>query len=188
MGWYLGITTTRMIRPWPGADKTRGEWAVQQQLERLGIEAHAPEKITFRRSGKNRLAEPRHDVCLPGYVFMAVPDRRYFRLVEVDGLGMVMPIHGWEVMHHVKPFIKEAEEKAAEARDIIARNDRVRMAEYSPGAALVVCSGPLEGQEVKFRRVVEGASAPHPEIEAEMEIFGAVTRVKLDPLDVKKAG
>lgn len=187
--WYLGITTTRLIAPFPGAEKIRGEWAVKAQLEALGIEAHAPEKITFRRSGKKRRPEPVHEVALPGYIFADIPAEKYFRAIECTGLSRtLMAVHPAEVRAHVQPFIAEAARKAAEAHEIIERNDRTRMAEYSPGDALSITTGPFAGQIVQFRRMVESAGATFPEIEAEAELFGRATRVKIDPLDVRKAG
>ncbi len=56
-----------------------------------------------------------------------------------------------------------------------------------PGQALEVLEGPFKERMLRFQRMVQAAHDMHPVIEADIEVFGQVARVKVDPLDVKGA-
>lgn len=187
MTWYLGITTTRLIAPQPGADKVRGEFAVEAQLRAMGLEAWTPRKIEFKRQGKQRYAEPVTLPYLPGYVFARIPAQDYARSITgTTGLSRTtMPLSGAS-MASVEAFRRRVEAEQAEAERIIARNDRAAMSAFVPGEALEILAGPFMDRAVSFRRMVENA-AGWPEIEGEAQIFGQAVRVRVDPLDVRRA-
>lgn len=186
MTWYLGITTTRHIAPEPGADKERGEFAVERQLRALGLEAVAPRRIEFKRQGKKRHAEPVTSAYLPGYIFAKIPAGMFTKAIQCRGLSpSLMAVSPQEVRKHVKPFLSKVADENAEAERIIASRDRAAMCQFEPGAALEVLAGPFADRLVSFTRMVRSAHDLHPMIEARMTMFGQLVRVKIDSLDVK---
>jgi transcriptional antiterminator NusG len=188
MTWYLGRTTTRLIAPEPGAEKERGEFAVERQLRALGIEAHAPRRIEFKRVGKKRHAEPITSAYLPGYIFAEIPASMFTRAIQCRGLSAsLMAVPAQEVCRHVQPFIAKVKSENADAERIIESRDRAAMCQFQPGEALDVLAGPFAERLVKFTRMVEAAHDSFPMIEAQIEILGRLTRVKIDPLDVRAA-
>ncbi|SLN74798.1 hypothetical protein ROJ8625_04103 [Roseivivax jejudonensis] len=187
MAYYALITTSRQIPAWPGAEKERGEFAVERQLGALGIEAHAPRKITFKRQGKRRHPDPIVEVLCPNYVFADIPDDKFFQAMRCRGLSSTtMRISEAEARRHVQPFIAKAAEKAAEAYRIIEANDRAAMCQYEPGELLEVLTGPLAGRLARFRKMVHHAHDMHPSLEVEIEAFGGWVPGQLDPIDAKR--
>ncbi|MFV1798192.1 hypothetical protein [Phaeobacter sp. Ay1a-4a] len=186
MTWYLGTTTTRLIAPEPGSEKERGEFAVERQLRALGIDAHAPRKIEFKRVGKKRHAEPITSAYLPGYIFAEIPAALFTQAIGCRGLNpSLMAVSPQEVRKHVQPFLSMVDQEAAETERIIASRDRAAMCQFQPGQALEILSGPFMDRVVSFTRMVEAAHDMHPMIEASVQMFGQVSKVRVDPLDVK---
>ena len=188
MTWYLGITTSRLIAPTPGAEKERGEFAVERQLRDLGLQAHAPRKIEFKRVGKKRYPDPVTTAYLPGYIFAEIPAAKYASAIQCNGLRpTLMAIPHQEVQRHVLRFIDRAVSENAEAERIVARRDRPAMCQFKSGEALEVLAGPFLERVLHFRRMTQASHDVYPMIEAEIEVFGQAVRVKMDPLDVKGA-
>ncbi|MEP0147090.1 hypothetical protein [Pseudophaeobacter sp.] len=186
MTWYLGITTTRLIAPTPGAEKERGEFAVERQLRALGLQAHAPRKIEFKRVGKKRYPDPVTSAYLPSYIFAEIPAAKFAAAIQCNGLRpTMMAIPQQEVRRHVLSFIDRVAAENMEAERIVASRDRAAMCQFKPGQALEVFEGPFKDRILHFQRMVQAAHDMHPMIEAEVEIFGRAVRVKADPLDVK---
>ena len=186
--WYLGLTTTRIIAPYPGSDKVRGEFAVERQLRDMGIEAHAPKRIDFLRRGKNRYAEPVTSPYLRGYIFAKIPADMFIKAIGCRGINQtLMAIPPQEVRRHVLPFIDRASAEEAEAQRIIDRNDRVAVSEFKAGEAIEILSGPFYDRACKFVRMVHSAHSDYPMIEADMDLFGREVKVQIDPLDVRSA-
>ena len=186
--WYPCITATRLLSPFPGAEKIRGDFAVAAQLQDLGLAAHAPRKIEFKRQGKRRYADAIQNAYLPGYVFAQIPAHRFQEAIAVKGMGRnLMMIQPREVRDHVLPFIDAASAEEAEALRIMARNDHAEMCGFKAGQALEIISGPFMERAVEFRRMVRNAEG-WAEIEAEASLLGQNVRVRIDPLDVRKVG
>jgi transcription antitermination factor NusG len=188
MTWYLGVTTTRQIRPFPGADKCRGEFAVQKQLEAMGIESHVPYKIGFTRSGKQRYAEPTTEVLMPNYIFADIPAHMYATAMGCNGLARTMQaVHPSEVQRQLQPFFAKCEDNNAEAMRIIEAGDRAAMCQFNPGDPLEILSGPFKGMIAEFGRMVQSARDPWPMVEGEAQILGQAVKIKADVLDVREA-
>lgn len=187
MTWYLGITTTRLIAPYPGGESMRGEFAVEWQLLDMGLDAYAPRKIDFLRRGKKRHAEAVTSPYLPGYVFANIPADRYFDVLrEVRGLSRTLMAIPRAEERSIRAFIVRAEAEQVEAERITRRQDRAAMQAFSAGDALAIISGPFMDQAVTFKRMVTNA-AGWAEIEAEAELFGQAVKLTVDPLDVRRA-
>jgi len=188
MTWYLGITTTRLIAPYPGAEKERGEFAVERQLRALGLQAHAPRKIEFKRVGKKRQPDPVTSPYLPGYIFAEIPAAKFAAAIQCNGLRpTMMAIPPQEVRRHVLSFIDRVAAENMEAERIVASRDRAAMCQYKTGQSLEILAGPFQERAVRFLRMVKASHDMHPMIEVEAELFGQGVRMKVDPLDVKGA-
>ncbi|MDC0657061.1 hypothetical protein N6L27_03530 [Leisingera sp. SS27] len=161
---------------------------MERQLRALGLEAVAPRKIEFKRQGKKRHAEPVTSAYLPGYIFAEIPAAMFTKAIQCRGLSpSLMAVSPQEVRRHVQPFLSKVEQENAEAQRIIDSRDRAAMCQFEPGAALEVLAGPFADRVVEFTGMVQSAHDMHPMIEAQMEILGRLTRVKVDPLDVRAA-
>ena len=186
--YYLGITTTKKIAPFPGAEKERGEFAVQRQLEALGITSHVPVRIDFLRRGKRRYAEPVTEVLLPNYIFADIPAEKYFHAVECRGLVPSMMAISQQSMRAVQAFIDKSAAKEREARRIIEANDRAAMCQFEPGDLLEILDGPFMGEVRAFSRMINDDNDPHPYVGVDVPMFGKTATLKFDPLAVRKAG
>lgn len=189
MNWYLGITTSKMISPFPGHEKIRGEAAVEKQLRAMGLDCFVPTQIVFKRQGKNRYAEPWVDYLCPNYIFANVPADRYAEALGAKGLARcLMRIPNREAEMHLRPFRARLDDDNAKAMKIIDEGDKRAMCEFKPGDVLEIISGPFADQCVEFCRNVREVGAPFDLVEAEVEVFGQKARVRVDPLDVKRVG
>jgi transcriptional antiterminator NusG len=189
MTWYLGITTSRMIPPFPGADRIRGEAAVEKQLQAIGIECFVPTRTVFKRQGKNRYAEPVVEYMCPNYIFANIPADQYADAVAVRGISRtLMMVPAVEVKRHLRPFIARVAADQEEALRIIESGDRREMSTYQPGDALEIIAGPFAGFMLQFKAMLERSGDPFPMVEGEVEIFGRDTPVRLDPVDVRRVG
>ena len=186
MTWYLGMTTSAKIRPEPGAKKIRGEFAVEQQLQRMGVRTLLPRRIDFIRRGKQRYAEPVESPALRGYIFAEIPEPLFIRAVNANGLvPTLMTVSQREMLQDVMPFAESCLDAEREARRIIERNDATAMINYQKGQRVNVIAGPFMDRIVKFTRMVERGQ--FPELECEMEMLGQSVTVRIDPLDVRAA-
>lgn len=192
MTWYLGITTTRHIRPFPKAEKIRGEFAVQEQLQALGIEAHAPKQIKFERRGKSKTFDPVTRVLVPGYIIADIPDRLYTQAMRVDGIAPTTKVICKREVEDkdrgVLKFIAEAENKLAEAQSIIDRRDRAAMVKFRVGERLRTLSEAFSEMALEFTRMVEKAGQDYPMVGVKTEMFGREVELLIDPMDVRSAG
>jgi transcriptional antiterminator NusG len=184
-------TTTALVRA--NGERIKGEWAVEVQMQEIGCKIYDSRTVEFIRKGKDRFARPEYRPALPGYVFADIPYDLFGRAVHVKGAwGSALPIYQVEKRNKLKEtphdaamrFFASLEEKRVEAERIKSRADLV--AEFDPGEPLNIISGPFAELLADFRRMVKTAHDRFPMIEAQMEIMGQKTTVKIDPLDVAK--
>lgn len=178
-------TTTGHVRLNSG-EKLRGEFAVEQQLHEMGVEAWTPRKITFARRGKKRHPEPVIEPYLPGYVFADIPATAFHSAVQARGAFQTTLHLSEGSLAAVRAFQRRVEDENAEANRIIARNDRAAMAEFNPGDALEILAGPFAERLVRFRRITMAGNPAVPCVEWEADFLGQVVRGAVDVLDVKK--
>lgn len=177
-------TTTGHVAPTPGAAKIPGCFAVEQQLQAMGLTAWTPRKIVFERSGKDRYPKPVTKPYLPGYVFADVPPQAFHAALQARGAFPTTMTLSRGDLAAVRAFQRRVDAENAEAERIIASRDRAAMCQFAPGQALEVLAGPFADRLVTFSRLVL-ASVPH--IEFETELFGQVVKGKVDVLDVRAA-
>ena len=180
-------TTTGHVAPSPGADKIRGEFAVEQQLQVMGITAWTPRKITFVRRGKKRHPEPVTEPYLPGYVFADIPAEFFHDALQARGAFSTTLHLSAGSLAAVRAFQRRVEADNAEANRIIAANDRAAMVQFNPGDALEILAGPFAERLVRFRRMVIAGNPAVPQVEWETDMLGQMVRGTVDVLDVKPA-
>lgn len=185
MTWYLGVTATGLMRPYPDADRQRGEFAVQQQLTDMGIECWAGRRTEFLRRGKNRYAEAIVSPYLRGYIFANIPEYLFHTAIQSKGLRpTLMAITSREMDDQIKPFMARVDAEDAEAQAIAARNDIAEMTQYEPGERISILSGPFADRVATFCRMVHGPDFPL--LEFETTLMGRSVYTRIDPLQVAK--
>ena len=179
-------TTTGHVRLL-GGEKLRGEFAVERQLQDMGLTAWTPRKITFMRRGKKRHPEPVIEPYLPGYVFADIPAQAFHEALQARGAFSTTLHLSQGSFAAVRAFQSRVEAENAEANRIIAANDRAAMVQFNPGDALEILAGPFAERLVKFRRMVMAGNPAVPQVEWETDMLGQMVRGTVDVLDVKAA-
>lgn len=164
---------------------TRNEFAAQEECEILGLDCYVPRRVDMIRQGKRRRPDPVISPAWPRYIFVDVTQEQWHWLRDSKHVHSV----AWVPEREAQAIRKQAraiERAFADRMEQIAAGDRV--SEYEPGQLLDIVSGQFAGQIVTFRGMIERAEEMFPTIEAEMVAMGRVVKMKLDPLDVRKAG
>lgn len=181
------MTTTTGHVALQGGEKLRGEFAVEQQLQDMGLTAWTPRRITFIRRGKKRHPEPVIEPYLPGYVFADIPSEAFHEALQARGAFSTTLHLSAGSFATVRAFQRRVEVENAEANRIIAANDRAAMVQFSPGDALEILAGPFAERLVKFRRIVMAGNPCVPQVEWESDMLGQMVRGTVDVLDVRRA-
>lgn len=170
-----------------GYARTGKEMEVMDALTAAGIPYWRGTRVDFVRKGKQRTPEPVESPALPNYVWLQPRDgAEECKLWDIKFLARthhrLLPgtVRSFEV------FASAVDERRAEADRIIG--NRKAICEYKHGEQVQIVGGALAGQLATFRRMVEGAADLHPRVEADMQIFGGSVSVRIDPLNVRKAG
>ena len=183
---------------------TGQEFNAQEQLEAIGITCHVPRQVELVRKGKRRWPDPVVTPFLQNYLFIEASDEDHYAIKDCDLIRPTQMVVAGKIMRDVLTFIDRVEsdysERMGEIEELqarIKRSDaseaevmaiRQRLAEYRPGDLLEIIAGPFAGQLARFGRMIEAAHEAFPQIEAEMEVMGMVTRTKIDPIAARKAG
>ena len=193
---------------------TGKEFVAMSDLSRFGIDHWRGVRIEFERRGKQRTAEAHEYPAIHNYIWLRPTHQQMQHLSRVRFLGSTFHFLGKHAIADLMRFQGEVEEKEAEARAIIAEQERAMqlaqdkakaaeskqaemaaqramikaaLAEYNAGDPIIIRDGVLAGEMATFRRLVQGANDVFPFIEAEMQMLGCVTKIRIDPLVVKRA-
>lgn len=161
------------------------EFAVQEACEAIGVTCFVPRKVEVKRIRTRRRPDVFVTPYLPNYAFIWATDEQYHWLKDVKPVRSIMGI-GPGSERLVRAFIDRVESDFAARMAQIEAGERV--AEYNPGDLLEIIAGPFAGQLARFGRMIETSQDIFPSISANMDLMGRETRVKLDPLQVRKAG
>lgn len=160
------------------------EFALVEDCTALGIEAIAPRRVDAVRTGKKRWPEPKVSPYLPGYVFTRLTPEHWHWTKDIRYLRSLLIIPP-QAERSIQAFIDRVEGDYAQRMAQIEAGER--LAQYCPGDLLSIIAGPFAGELARFSRMIEKAAAMFPEIEASMPIMGGETKMRLDPLSVRRA-
>lgn len=193
MTWYALPTTTATIRI--DGERLRGELAVTRQLQCMDIVADAALEARFVRKGNDRNFELTYAPLLPGYVFAEMNEEQHAKGIRVDGaLGRSL-----KIIKSRKPesracmeaqavkFLAALAKDRAEAERIALSRDKAAMCAYKPGEVLDIIEGAFIEMLAHFRGLTQKPGDQYPMIEADIDMMGRKTPVRLDPLSVRKA-
>lgn len=167
-----------------GYAKSGKEFEVEQSLRDLGISVWCGRVIESKRIGKRRKAEYHEMPKLPNYMFMDLTEHTFYDAAEVKHLYPFFFALTSLDLRDLGTFKREVEADYAEADRARRRGEKI-VAEYQPGEAVMAVQGPFREKLMRFRRVVENSEPIQYEMET--ELFGRVTRVHADPLDLRRA-
>ena len=171
---------------WTGYAKAGHEFQVQADIEALGMTAWVARQINAKRVPTSRVAVAVVAPYLPNYVFIECTDDQWHTLREVKHLAATLsPIAPRVAREYLDPFRAKIDAAFAERQEAIAAGERV--AEYEPGDLLQIMAGPLAGQLATFRKLAETSHDLWPRIKADVELFGRVTSVDIDPINARRA-
>jgi len=175
-----------MTPNWIGYARTGKEQQVEADICDMGITALVPVKVEALRRGKRRYAEAVITPALPNYILISATPHQWHKLRTVKHLARTM------LAVSAADGASLARWASATAADYAARMAMIeagqRLEEYNPGDMIRITAGPFTDQLARFRRLVEaGPGSEWAQVEAEVEAFGRVARVLVDPLRAKRA-
>ncbi len=62
------------------------------------------------------------------------------------------------------------------------------MCQFKPGGALEILSVPFCEMMLDFKRMVQETGDRYPMVEGEVSVFGRATKLRMSPLDGRRAG
>lgn len=193
---------------------TGKEFVAMDDLKRVGIDHWRGVRIEFERRGKQRAAEAFEYPALHNYVWLRPYPAQMRHLSTVRFLGSSFHFLSPASVRQLADFRARVDQKEAASRAIIVQQAEAMqiakckalaaegrkaelaakramisamLAEYVSGDQITIREGILAGEMATFRRMVQGAHDVIPYIEAEMQIMGRVTPIKIDPLSVRRA-
>lgn len=169
---------------WVISCTTGQEQTVQEQLEALGLTCSVPLVAEAKRRGKNRYAELVERPYLPGYAFAWFGAEDWHTIKQAKHVRTMMGVSA-QSERLVLAFLDRVEADYMERSAQILAGQKV--AEYNPGDLLQIMTGPFAGQLARFTRMLETAHDVFPLIEAELDVFGQVAKVRVDPIAARRA-
>ncbi len=179
---------------------TKSELDAVEEAEALGLTAHCPRRVDMQRRGNKRRPEPIHGPLLPKYIFIegSAEEWHLAKLCKnVRHLTWCSDREARNVLAYVAAAEAEYAKRLAEieaAQKVLAdreaskaqRREALKAVQhFKAGELLEILDGSFKGRLAQFAGIVERGTSP--ELMVELEIFGRVTPIRLDPLAAKKA-
>lgn len=169
------------------------EFDIRDELKADGYAATVPRKVETVSRGKDRKPKLEDTPLLPNYIFMDMTVDQYHQLIRAVGqykyLASTFQIIPARLEAKMNRWAAGIEATAQKEIERYRRGEELSL--FTKGEALHVTHGPfaewLDRQNVTFRRMVQAAGQPFPNVEIETELFGRVTRVTVDALHVRRA-
>ena len=169
------------------------EFEIRDELKADGYAATVPRKVITTSRGKDRKAKLEDVPLLPNYIFLDMTLDQYHQLIRTSGqykyLTSTFQIIPHRLERNMTRWAAGIEATAQKEIDRYKRGEELSL--FRQGEHLHITHGPfaewLDGQNVTFRRMVHAAHNTFPRAEVEVELFGRVTRLEVDPLDVRRA-
>lgn len=179
--------------------RNRAELDAQEELESLGVTCHVPRKVEMIRQGNRRRPDKVISALLPNYVFIeGGPEEWHLAMMckTVRNLTWCSEREARKVMEYVQSAEAEFAAREAEieqAQKVLADREATKaqrrealkaVQHFKAGELLEILDGSFKGRLASFAGIVERGTAP--ELLAELELFGRVATLRLDPLAVKR--
>lgn len=169
------------------------EFDVRDELKTDGYAATVPRKVETVSRGKDRRPKLEDLPLLPNYIFLDCALDQYHRLIRTVGqykyLASTFQIIPARLEANMTRWAAGIEREAQKEIERYKRGEELSL--YRNGELLHVVHGPfaewLQNQHVTFRRMIQAAHDTFPRAEVEVELFGRVTRVEVDPLHIRRA-
>jgi len=169
------------------------EFDVRDELRADGYSATVPRKVVTTSRGKDRKARLEDVPLLPNYVFLNLTVPRYHELIrtarQYKYLAGTFQFVPKRLEANLERWAAGIEREAQREVDRYKRGEELSL--YQNGEHLHVTHGPfadwLHNQHVTFRRMVQASHDVFPRAEVEVELFGRVTKLEVDPLHVRRA-
>ena len=175
---------------------TRGkEFDTEAELQALGLHPWLPRRLASKYV-KERRAFSWYDRPYVGKLIFCVipaiywPDVRKLKHVigkpeKLSRLDMDGHMAGGVYRPGLKDFEKAVAAEYADAER--QRANAEYQCQYTPGQALTLLRGPLEGLSGAFREVVKRAHDDYPRLKVAVDFMGRPTLVEVDPDHIKAA-
>ena len=171
---------------WVGYARAGHEFAVQADIEATGASAWVARQINAKRVPTSRVAVAVVAPYLSNYVFIQCTDDQWHQLRDIKHLSASLsPVSPKAAARYLDPFKAKVDADFSARQDAIAAGAKVM--EYSDGDVLEIMAGPLMGQLATFRALAETDHDLFPRIRADVELFGRVTSIDLDPINARRA-
>jgi transcription antitermination factor NusG len=169
---------------WAVAVRNGTEFAVQEQIEALGLEASVPRRLDLERAPTKRFWEQVESPYLPGYVFAWFDAEDWHTIRHITEVRTMMAVSP-QAERLVRAFIDRVEADFAKRKAEADAGNKI--SKYNPGDLLTIMTGQFAGQLATFARILQTAHDVFPEIEAEMDMMGQAVKLRLDPISVRRA-
>lgn len=156
--------------------------AAAEECEALGITAYAPRRVDMIRQGKRRRPDPIISPAWPGYLFADITEEQWHWLADTKHCKTLMWIPD-RVARMILDRIAVIEAEFHKRMAQIEAGERVW--HFDPGDLLDVIEGPFVGHVAIFRKMAEAGATVR--VKAEVELFGHMVPVDIEPLHVRKA-
>ena len=171
---------------WIGYAKAGHEFAVQADIQEIGASAWVARQINAKRVPTSRVAVAVVAPYLSNYVFIECTDSQWHQIRDIKHLSASLsPISPKAAARYLDPFKARIDSDFTARHDAIAAGEKVM--EYSDGDVLEIIGGSLSGQLATFRALAETDHDLFPRIRADVELFGRVTSIDLDPINARRA-
>lgn len=169
---------------WLIATANKVELDVQEQLDVLGLQCAVPRRVDLIRQGKRRRPDAVISAYLPGYAFGWFGPEDWHAVREAKHVRNIMGITPQEE-RSVRAFIDRVEADFAKRMAQIEAGERV--SQYEPGDLLQIMAPGFGERLARFSHMIQQAHDMFPTIVADVEGFGGVVRMNIDPIAVRRA-
>jgi hypothetical protein len=163
---------------------TGKEFTVMDDLHKLGITHWRGTTVVFKRRPTSRMPDAYDFPALPNYLWLTVQPEQIHLMRDIKFLTPTFLFMTRADVRAFGEYAAQVDEREREARRIAGNRDAIQI--YKKGEAIQIKDGPFAGKLAHFRTMVQNAADLFPKVEADVEMFGGMTRVRFDPLAVDK--
>ena len=172
---------------------TRGkEFAVEADLSDLGLHPWVPKALASRYIKEKRQYVWYDRPYVSKLMFCVIPAIYYRDVINLKHvIGKPLELSQWDIDGRADgtPGLRQFQDAVKREYDDMARRRDISGYEcqYTPGQALELLTGALQGLSGTFRAVVRRAYDDYPRLKVDVDMFGRATTVEVDPDHVSVA-